>query len=61
MKTRFKDSGKTIKVITQQYEVGLYVAVYENDVFVDQFCLEDSEEEYHKKLREEYKDFLIID
>lgn len=61
METKFKDVNKNIKIVTQQYEVGLYVAVYDNDSgdFLDQFCTDMLEEDYHKWLREKYKDNLI--
>ena len=60
METKFKDGDKNIRIVTQQYEVGLYVAVYDNDsgVFLDQFGIDMPEEEYHKQLREKYKDSL---
>lgn len=61
METKFKDGDKNIRIVTQQYEVGLYVAIYENDNgnFIDQACIDMPEEEYHKWLREKYKDSLI--
>lgn len=61
METKFKDGDKNIKIVTQQYEVGIYVAIYENDNgdLIDQDCVDISEEEYHKWLREKYKDSLI--
>lgn len=61
METKFKDGDKTIKIVTQQYEIGLYVAIYENnnDDFIDQGYVDMTEEEYHKGLREKYKDSLI--
>lgn len=61
MVTRFKDGNKNIRIVTQQYEVGLYIAVYDNDSgdFLTQGCVDITEEEYHKRLREKYKDNLI--
>lgn len=60
METKFKDGNKNIRVVTQQYEVGLYITVYDNDsdALLNQFGI-DLEEEYHKQLREKYKDSLI--
>lgn len=59
--TRFKDGNKNIRIVTQQYEVGLYVAIYNNDTgsFLDQFSVDENEEDFHKALREKYKDNLI--
>lgn len=61
METKFKDGNKNIKIVTQQYTVGLYVAVYDNDsgTFLDQFIIDMAEEDYHNTLREKYKDSLI--
>ena len=61
MVTKFKDGDKNIRIVTQQYEVGLYVAVYDNDsgAFLDQFGIDMPEEEYHNTLREKFKDSLI--
>lgn len=61
MVTKFKDVDKNIRVVTQQYEVGLYVAVYDNDsdAFLDQFSIDMLEKDYHNALREKYKDSLI--
>ena len=61
MVTKFKDGNKNIRIVTQQYEVGLYIAVYDNDngYFITQGSSNESEEEYHKRLREKYKDNLI--
>lgn len=63
MITRIKDNNKNYRFVTQQYEVGLYVAVYndDNSSLITQYGVDVSEEEFHKKLREEYKDSLIID
>ena len=61
--TRFKDGNKNIRIVTQQYEVGLYVAVYDDksDIFLNQFGIDIPEEEYHKMLREKFKDTLLTD
>lgn len=50
MITKFKDGNKNIRIVTQQYKVGLYVAVYDNDNgdFLTQGCVDMIEEEYHK-------------
>ena len=61
METKFRDCDKNIRVVTQQYEVGLYVAVYDNNsgAFLDQFGIDMQEEDYHNALRERFKDSLI--
>lgn len=61
--TRFKDGNKNIRIITQQYEVGLYVAVYDDKsgTFLNQFGIDMPEEEYHKILRKKFKDTLLTD
>jgi hypothetical protein len=66
MVTVVKNSkGKIERFITQQYEVGLYVAVYkERDPIPDQFGVKIDEKEFHLKLREtiakKRKKFTII-
>lgn len=59
--TRFKDGNKNIRIVTQQYEVGLYVAVYDDKsgTFLEQCCINVPEEDYHKMLREKFKDTLL--
>lgn len=61
MVTKFKDGNKNIRIVTQQYKVGLYVAVYDNDsgAFISQFGVDMPEENYHNTLKEKYKDSLI--
>ena len=61
MVTKFKDGNKNIRIVTQQYEVGLYVAVYDDDsgAFLNQFGVNMPEEDYHNALREKFKDSLI--
>ena len=63
METKFRNENINLRVVTQQYEVGLYVAVYNNDTgsFLDQFGVDENEEDFHKELREKYKDNLIND
>lgn len=62
MVTRIKrQDGGIDRIVTQQYEVGLYVAVYDDKsgMFKDQFALECKEEDYHRFLREECKDNIV--
>lgn len=61
MQTKFKDGNENIRIVTQQYELGLYVAIYDNDsgAFLNQYGVDMPEEEYHKWLRETFKDTLI--
>lgn len=61
MITKFKNGNENIRIVTQQYEVGLYVAIYNDDsgAFISQFGVDMPEEEYHNTLREKYKDSLI--
>jgi len=47
-----KDKKHTFKIITEQYEVGLYIAMYFDDKSMpNQGASQLSEEEYHKKMR----------
>ncbi len=46
------DTKDKYKFITQQYEVGLYVAIYKNSLIDNQFGIDDTEAEFHKSLRE---------
>lgn len=53
-----KAAGTTYKFITQQYEIGLYVAVYSDNRIIDQYGtkgsakgLPSSEETFHVNLR----------
>ena len=55
MITIIEDEGNELKVITQQYVSGLYVAIYKGDELVDQFGLEETEEDFHRELRVNYK------
>lgn len=63
MITRVRDNNvkRNIRIVTQQYEVGLYIAIYDDDsgAFISQFGVDMPEEEYHNILREKYKDSLI--
>lgn len=57
MTTIFKDkTGKTIQFITQQYEVGLYLAIYtEGNSIPEQTGLDcNNEADFHKELKENY-------
>ena len=61
MVTKFKNGDKTIRIVTQQYKVSLYVAIYDDDsgAFIDQFGIDIPEEDYHNIMREKFKDSLI--
>ena len=62
MVTRIKrQDGGIDRIVTQQYEVGLYVAVYDDKSgeFKDQFALECKEEDYHRFLREEHQGDIV--
>ena len=52
MRTVIKDKELgNIEIITQQYESGLYVAVYKNNRLIDQFGSNLKETAYHRILR----------
>ena len=51
MITKFDDNDSKMKIITQQYQIGTYVAVYKDGKMVDQGTSELSEEKFHEKLR----------
>ena len=40
-----------IEIITQQYELGLYVAIYKNKELINQFGSNLKEAAYHRKVR----------
>jgi hypothetical protein len=51
--------GKKRKVITQQYTIGTYIAVYEeNDPIPVQLTSQSKEVDYHRKLRKKTPDFV---
>ena len=37
IKVKIKDKGEVLGIAVQQYEVGLYVCIYQNGRMVDQF------------------------
>lgn len=45
-----KELGK-IEIVTQQYQVGLYVAIYKNKRLINQFGSNLKEVAYHRKVR----------
>jgi len=47
--------GKILKVITQQYQIGLYVAIYDGNTCIDQFGLNVTEQEFHNSLKGKVK------
>ena len=63
METRFKYEDTNLRVVTQQHNVTLCIAIYNNDTgsFLAQFFINEDEEHFHKILREKYKDNLIND
>ena len=59
MYSKVLDEGKEIEFITQQYETGLYVAVYEDGRIADQFGTTMSDKEFHKHIKKVYKDKVV--
>lgn len=52
MRTVIKDKELgNIEIITQQYELGLYVAIYKNKRLINQFGSNLKEVAYHRKVR----------
>jgi hypothetical protein len=52
MRTVIKDKELgNIEIITQQYELGLYVAIYKNERLINQFGSNLKEAAYHRKVR----------
>lgn len=51
--TTIIDNGIEHKIVTQQYEVGLYV-IEDNDP-AKQYCVDAEEVEFHKTLREKFE------
>ena len=45
-----KELGK-IEIVTQQYQLGLYVAIYKNKRLINQFRSNLKEAVYHRKVR----------
>lgn len=45
-----KELGK-VEIVTQQYQVGLYVAIYKNKRLINQFGSNLKEVAYHRKVR----------
>lgn len=45
-----KELGK-IEIVTQQYQLGLYVAIYKNKRLINQFGSNLKEVTYHRKVR----------
>ena len=59
MRLLVKINDEKHEIYTQQYEVGLYVCRYKNNRMVEQFGVNDSEEEFIKNL-EKSDDIEII-
>ncbi|QIG59157.1 hypothetical protein crAss002_47 [Bacteroides phage crAss002] len=52
MRTVIKDKELgNIEIITRQYELGLYVAIYKNKRLINQFGSNLKEAAYHRKVR----------
>lgn len=52
MKTVIKNKELgNIKIITQQYQLGLYIAIYKNKRLINQYASNLKEAEYHRKVR----------
>ena len=52
MRTVIKDKElSNIEIITKQYELGLYVAIYKNKRLINQFGSNLKEAAYHRKVR----------
>ena len=51
MSSLVKKGEKILKVTTQQYEIGLYVAVYDGETCIDQFGIDIPEAKFHKNLK----------
>lgn len=52
MRTVIKDKELgNIEIITQQYELGLYVAIYKNKRLINQYGSNLKEAAYHRKVR----------
>lgn len=45
-----KELGK-VEIVTQQYQVGLYVAIYKNKRLINQYGSNLKEAAYHRKVR----------
>lgn len=46
----YKELGK-VEIVTQQYQVGLYVAIYKNKRLISQFGSNLKEAAYHREVR----------
>jgi hypothetical protein len=52
MVTAYISDGKPeVQIITQQYEIGLYIAFYQGSAFLDQSTSRKPELAYHKHIR----------
>lgn len=61
--TRIRQKDTIHRIVTQQYETGLYIAIYDDNTgeFLTQTTSDMSEEEYHNWLREEFGEGVIED
>ena len=56
---KIKIKNKEFELFTQQYEIGLYVCLYQDGRMVEQFGLDTTKEEFLKGL-ETNKDITIL-
>ena len=52
---KIKTDGKVLDIAIQQYEVGLYICIYENSRMVEQFGSQLSQEKFIKSLQDNDK------
>ena len=53
IKVKTKDKGEELEIAIQQYEVGLYVCIYQNGRMVDQFGSQMSQDAFIEKLKQD--------
>ena len=53
IKVKTKDKGEVLDMAIQQYEVGLYVCIYQNGRMVDQFGSQLSQTAFVEKLKQD--------
>ena len=53
IKVKTKDKGEVLDIAIQQYEVGLYVCIYQGGRMVGQFGSQMSQDAFVKKLKQD--------
>ena len=53
IKVKTKDKGEVLDIAVQQYEVGLYVCIYQGGKMVGQFGSQMSQDAFVKKLKQD--------